>query len=323
MVVPAKTSSWPRPWIAAYRAMHAPFAVFGTARHYRAPLEAGEITVVCVGREARFRRLRSRLFAGRERLESTTARQPLWTPDRAWSDGAALVAVEVHPLFARRFRADGWLICPEFVRWRGWLSEMPPANPGRSVKLDLTRPRRRGYTLEQADGSKRDWDEFRREMLIPYAAMRFEQRVTLPVPLLLRVLEKSGTLLFLRKGSQRVAGQAVLRNSDQLWLAALGVKDGDLALLREGVLAGIYALTLEWARAQGAREIDAGRSPAFARDGLAQYKRKWGMRPTREPFSHLVALRVDRSVAALRNAIEREPFWLQPDGSDELEIYPA
>src|SRR5437764_1992510 len=119
-------------------------------------------------------------------------------------------------------------------------------------------------------------------MLIPYAAMRFEQRETLPVPLLMRVLEKSRTLLFLRKGSQRVAGQAVLRNSDQLWLAALGVKDGDLALLREGVLAGIYALTLEWARAQGAREIDAGRSPAFARDGLAQYKRKWGMRPTRE-----------------------------------------
>ena len=71
-------------------------------------------------------------------------------------------------------------------------------------------------------------------MLIPYATTRFEQVATLPVPLLLRVLEKRGTLLFLCRGSQRVAGQAVLRNRDQLWLAALGVKDGDLALLREG-----------------------------------------------------------------------------------------
>lgn len=303
--------------------MHAPFAALGTARRYRVPLEAGDVTVVCVGREGRFRRLRSRLFAGRERLECTTARQPLWTPHREWSDDAALVAVEVHPLFARRFRADGWLICPEFVRWRGLLCEMPPANPGRSVRLDLARPRRRGYNLEEAAGSKRDWDEFRREMLIPYATTRFEQVATLPVPLLLRVLEKRGTLLFLRRGSQRVAGQAVLRNRDQLWLAALGVKDGDLALLREGVLAGIYALTLEWARAQGARELDAGRSPAFERDGLAQYKRKWGMRPTYEPFSHLVALRVDRSSAALRKAIEREPFWIQRDDSDKVEIYPT
>ena len=47
------------------------------------------------------------------------------------------------------------------------------------------------------------------------------------------------------------------------------------------------------------------------------------MRPTYEPFSHLVALRVDRSSAGLRKAIEREPFWFQRDDSDEVEIYPA
>ena len=70
------------------------------------------------------------------------------------------------------------------------------------------------------------------------------------------------------------------------------------------------------------RHLDAGRSPAFESDGLADYKRKWGMTPVPEPFSHLIAIRVDPSEQALRLAMERHRFWIETD-ADGLELYPS
>ncbi len=320
-IVTAKTSPRANRWIAGYRALHLPFALMGTARRYRVALESDDATVVCVGRQERFRRLLTRVFGGRAQLEQVSPLRPMWNPDWFWPADAAVVAVELHPSVASKFRAAGWLICPEFVRWRGIVSQMPPADPSRSLRLDLRRIRRSGYALEEAAGSERDWDQFKREMLIPYAARRFGEKARIPVPALLRRLETHGHLLFLTKRGERVAGQAVLCRGDELWLAGLGVKDGDLTLLREGAVAGLYALTIEWAREQGVRHIDAGRSPAFKLDGLADYKRKWGMTPMQEPFSHLIAVRTDPAHEAVRLAIAREPFWIESEGAG-LEIYP-
>jgi Acetyltransferase (GNAT) domain len=322
LLVPAKTSSNPAPWIWCYDALHAPFALFCTARRYRVSLEEHELDVVCVGREQRFRFLLSRLFGDTMKLTSSTGRMPLWNPARVCTEGAAaLTAVETHRWFADRFREAGWLICPDSVRWRGSLSEVPPANPSRSVRLDLSRPRRKGYSLEQAQGLPSDWDQFTDEMLIPHAERRFDGGMRLPVPALLRKLRSSGYLLFLIRAGERVAGQAVLCTRDEAWLAAIGVRGGDPALLREGVLAGLYALTIEWAKHRGMRFIDAGRSSAFERGGLAQYKRKWGMTAVCEPFSHPVALRVDPTNMPLRRALERQRFWVE-DEVGELRLHP-
>jgi hypothetical protein len=68
------------------------------------------------------------------------------------------------------------------------------------------------------------------------------------------------------------------------------------------------------------RRFDAGRTHAFERDGLARYKRKWGMSPTRDPLSNLIAVRVDPKNRALQRAIEREPFWIENDRGG-VEVY--
>ena len=238
LMVPAKSSPRSALWIRAYRALHVPFAIVGTARRYRVSLDGVERTVVCVGRQARFRRLLTRVFGSSVELVGVARGLPLWSRDRNWPTDAALVAIELHPSFATRFRNSGWLICPELVRWRGDLSEMPPARPSRSLRIDLRRVEHAGYTLREAVGSKLDWNEFRQEMLVPYAARRFQHKARLPAPALLWKLEKDGKLLFLIKEGRRIAGQAVLCNRDEVRLAALGVRAGDLGSMnRERSLA--------------------------------------------------------------------------------------
>jgi hypothetical protein len=159
-------------------------------------------------------------------------------------------------------------------------------------------------------------------MLIPYALRRFNAQARRPAAGALRHLEMRSKLLFLLQGGRRLAGAVVVCNGDQLWIAVFGVKDGDLTLMRDGAIAGLYALTIEWAKHIGMRDIHAGRTSVFESDGLIHYKRKWGMSPVREPLSHLIAMRVDRSHEALKLALEREPFWIEsePDG---LELYPG
>lgn len=321
-VMPARTSPRAPLWVEGYRALHAPFVALGTARRYLARLEAHEAAVLCVGRPARFRRLLTRVLGGQTQLKEVSPRWPLWDPTRFSSARAALVAVEVHPFVVSRFQAAGWLVCPDRVRWQGSLSAVPPAKPGNSLLDDLRRVRSRGYALQEAAGSRSDWGEFRQRMQIPYANQRFSEEAWLPGPLSKRALERRGKLLFVTEEGRRIAGVAVVCNRDEIWLASLGVRDGNLELVRAGAIAAIYALTISWARGIGMRRIDAGCTSAFEHDGLVQYKRKWGLRPVPEPLSHLVAMLADPSNEALRVAMEREPFWVAR-GEGWLEQYPG
>ena len=319
-VLPARTSPRASLWIAGYRTLHMPFAAVGTARRYRVSLDADDASVVCVGRRQAFRQLLTRVFDGRAQLEEVGPGRPLWNPRRPWPENAALVAVEVHPFFARRFRAAGWLICPERVRWQGPLSEMPPAQPSNSLREDLRRVKARGYTLEVSTGSTHDWTQFEQQMLLPYAQRRFGQEARRPAPGLRREAAKRGKLLFLRHQGRRIAGMYMLCNGSEAWFVALGVSGGDVDLMRDGAIAGLYALGIDWARRIGMRRFDASSTFAFELDGLARYKRKWGMSPVPEPLTPLIAMRVDPTHEALRLAIEREPFWIE-SADRGLEIY--
>lgn len=318
-LVPARTSPRASLWIAAHAALALLFLVAGNACRYRVDLGGLGVRVLCIGRHGLFRALVGRLFDGEGHLESSSRRCMLWKPRRFWPTDTDLVALDVHPWLAARFRAAGWLVCPEFVRWKGTLSRMPPTKPSKSLRSDLQRVAKGGYALE---GSTRlaDWDEFERGMFIPYAVRRFEENAWIPSPGYLRALKGTGTLLFVRKDGQRVGGACVVRYGDEAWVAAIGVKDGSLALMRGGALAAVYALTIEWAKNHGMRRIDFGRTSAFQRDGIARFKRKWGMSPVPDPLSRLVAIRANPAQPAIRRAMEREPFLVETGGA--LRAYP-
>jgi hypothetical protein len=96
---------------------------------------------------------------------------------------------------------------------------------------------------------------------------------------------------------------------DTVWLPVSGVLDGDPVLFRRGASLATLALGIEWARAQGYRRIDAGRTSPFISDGVQRLKRKWGLLPAADPLAHVMAVRAVSADA--RAAFAREPVLVE------------
>lgn len=229
-----------------------------------------------------------------------------------------LLTAEVHPWAADRFRQAAWLIVPHTVRWEGEVGAVPPLRSGR-LAYDLRRLRRLGYTREVAAGSRTDWSEFYHRMVLPTARTRFGAEAYITSRALRRELARRGTLLFVRVGTERVAGLCALEAGETLWVALVGVRDGDPLLLERGASAALYPLSFDWARERRLRRVDWGPSSPFLRDGLHRYKRKWGLAPVLDPLSNLTALHLNPACAALRRAFAYQPVLVDTGGS--LEVY--
>ena len=122
----------------------------------------------------------------------------------------------------------------------------------------------------------------------------------------MRALRREARILFLEQEGRRVAGACVVCRDGVAWVPILGVAGGDVERMRKGALAAAYAMTFEWAKAAGMQRINLGRTGAYGSDGIARYKRKWGLTPEDDPLSPLVAVRVDESRPELRAELERE-----------------
>jgi hypothetical protein len=215
---------------------------------------------------------------------------------------------EVHRWMAPRFQRSGWLIVPEAVRWEGALSQVPPMEPSRSLKDDLRKVRNNGYALTEGT-LPQDWEEFYTEMVEPQSRSRHGAHAWLPSPRLMQELAAAGRLHLVSKDGVRVAGVCSVGQGDKLWLPLMGVRHGDPLLFRRGAGNAALALTYEWARGAGYRQVDVGRTSPFINDGIQQSKRKWGLSPRPDPLAHLVAILPKTEVA--RQAFAMEPVLVE------------
>ena len=314
LLLPTYASRWSPLSVTAHRVLALPLQLRGPMR--RRSVESGgrEITVLEIGRAKVTEPICARLFGGLPPAEHGT-RRSLRDPGAA-AGAAHLVVAEVHRWLAPRFRDAGWIVVPNQVRWEGELADLPPATASHSLKDDLRRVRSRRFALEHA-GAAGDWEEFVARMLVPHGEARFGEDAWLPSPYLLRRFRERGSLHFVVQDGMRVGGLCLLRRGRHVWLPLTGVRDGDPALLRSGVLAAAYALAFEWARREGCTRIDLGRTSPFLRDGVQQYKRKWGLIAVPDPLAHLTAIWTGSDAARL--AFAREPVLAE--GDEGLWLY--
>ena len=313
--MPTYASRWAPATIAAHRGMALPLQLVGQVHRWSVPFGGTTIHLAGIGRKKLIEPLYLRLFG--ELPEPTRGtRRMLWSPALLANIGADMVVAEVHRWMAPRFRRSGWVIVPQAVRWQGELAQMPPAQPQRSLLEDLRKIRQNGFTISQTTALE-DWEEFYTEMVQPQARVRHGATAWLPSRRLMDEFATEGTLHFINQGGVRVAGACSLRRGDTLWLPLSGIRGGDPLLLRQGAGAAVLALTLDWARAAGYHRVDAGRTGPFINDGLHQFKRKWGLSPTRDPLAHVAAVWV--GTAAARQAFARQPVLAEDEAA--LRIY--
>jgi hypothetical protein len=306
LLVPAYGSRWRRAPIAAHRGLSLPMQLTGSLRRHGAG--GGEsVRVAAVGREKLVEPIVERLLGGAP-LAGAEPRRGLWNPASLARLDTDLVVAEVHRWMAPRFRRAGWVIVPSAVRWCGALSQVPGPTPCHSLREDLRKLSKQGFTLTDATSSG-DWDLFATRMVVPQARARFGDHAWIPSPRLLRRFERSAALHFVCQGGRVVAGFCSVACGDTLWLPISGVLDGDPVLFRRGAGLAILALGIEWARARGFRVLDAGRTSPFENDGVHRLKRKWGLRPAVDPLAHVAAVRAGS--AAARAAFAREPVLVE------------
>jgi hypothetical protein len=275
-----------------------------------------DLELLEIGREKLTAAVGTRLF-GELPQPSRQTRRAVWSPAALQRQaGADLVVAEVHRWMADRFRRAGWLIIPQSVRWQGELASIPPRDCSHGLLENMRKTKRQGYAIEQSSSAE-DWEEFYRVMVGPQALARHGATAWVPSPQLMKEFSAVGILHFITQGGTRVAGICTVPRGDTLWLAISGVRHGDPALLRQGAGFAILALTIEWARSQGYQSLDAGRTGPFIRDGLQQFKRRWGMAPVPDPLAHVAAVWV--ASPAARQAFAREPVLVE-DGS-ALRVY--
>ena len=214
---------------------------------------------------------------------------------------------QVHPWTAWWWRRRGWLTVPAFVRYRAAMASIPPSRRSKSLRGNLARSRRNG--LRSRAGGERDWAPAR-EMAGAWARARFGSEAWMPPAHAWTRMRRHGRLIVIGDGARDVGMAIVVRAAGgrEAWFAALGIRDGDRALVRAGVSTALYAAALEEARRWGAPVFDSGRCSLRTDDPIAAYKRRWGLRESADPLSPVYAVRP--LTAAGEQALAAMPLWV-------------
>jgi hypothetical protein len=190
---------------------------------------------------------------------------------------ADLTLAHIDRLSARLYFDDDYLTVPDWVG--AWLPM--PVDLGRlartrnTVADDIRNTRCHWHTSEVAHAAV-DFEMFYDRMYLPYAHNRHGMQAHVHGKYALRRAFRRGGIIRLIRDGSPLAGGLFERNGSTLVLLALGVVNGDVALLKQGAVAALYVHFFDYAREQGCTAIDLRGSRPSLLDGVLRYKRKWG-----------------------------------------------
>jgi len=147
------------------------------------------------------------------------------------------------------------------------------------LKGEVRRIRKSGFTYEvtQSRDSIRD---FYNRMYRPHTLLTYGSEA---VPHSLdRVMGKADQcdLLLVKQGVETIAGELIVYEHDGAHFWCNGVVDGNYDYVQAGALAALYYYRYIYLSEKGYDKVYMGASRAFLKDGVLQYKKKWGMRVT-------------------------------------------
>jgi hypothetical protein len=315
LIIPSYASSWAFASIGLHRAMSLPLQLTGAVRRRSVRTGDDTIQLVSVGREKLVDAIASGIL-GDLPAPAFAGRRGAWELLQNPDSDADLVIAEVHRWMAPLLRRQGWLIVPRSVRWQGDLAMVPPRTPSKSLQANLAKLKKHSFRLVQGTTAQ-DWDEFYATMVEPQARARHGSTAWVASTSFRRKVAARGTLHFIIENGMRVAGICTIACGETLWFPLLGVRQGDAGLLQRGASVAAFALPIEWARQNGYRRIDFGRTGSLVNDGVQQHKRKWGLIPVLDPLSLVTAVRIGS--AAAQRAFAREPVLVETESG--LEVY--
>lgn len=211
---------------------------------------------------------------------------------------------------------DDWLPVPDWVGTRlvAPFDLRAIAHRSHSVADDLRKLRRSGCAAEITRQAG-DLAAFHRDYYLPFVLQRHrEDAMVKSVRRMRRPFRRGGILWVVRHG-ERIAGVLFDLRHRVLDAVALGVRNGDQALVRNGAIAACYAQLLEFAQANGCLAVDLRGSRPSPLDGITRYKRKWGAELyDRIDVVTTTLVHWNRLTPAVMSLLQRLPLIFRDDG---------
>ena len=187
----------------------------------------------------------------------------------------ALVITEVPRSFRLLFRQPMTWYVPCWVH--GELDISSDAESlfrSRSLRSDINKIKNAKLALDVTDDD-RDVFDFYHSMHLPFITQTHGDRaVAVDYELVKRELRRCD-LVFITREEQRLAGALVRYSKRRAELWFLGIRDGNLEYVKQGVIGALYYFPILYLQTKGIQRVDFGPSRAFLRNGVLQYKRKW------------------------------------------------
>jgi len=182
-----------------------------------------------------------------------------------------------------------------------------------SIKSDLSKIRRSGYDYV-VTRDERDFDFFYHEVYLPYGHRVYGGMAFLIPYSDLKQFIPHSELLWVQQDGEPVSGMMLRNDKGVMRAYALGVKGGDGMLAKKGALAALYYFGIDYLRKRGWQRLHLGGTRPFLRDGVLQYKKKWGLQIVDWSSSWFVVAAV-RYTAAVNALFVNNPFFVEREGT--------
>jgi len=193
---------------------------------------------------------------------------------------ADLIFIKIDGFFSRFLIRQGFIIIPELILFMMDISKPLPEilklSKNKSLRENLREMRRQNYSYEMTQDPAK-FEYFYHQMYLPYITKRFEELAFITGFREMERAFKKGQLLLIKRGNDYIAGNILKMDHETVFSVSLGIKDGEIKYLKEGAIIACNYFTILWAKKKGYKWFDIGHSIPFFKDGLFNYKKRWGM----------------------------------------------
>lgn len=151
-------------------------------------------------------------------------------------------------------------------------------NRNRTIKYNMRKILQCGFTYEICN-SETNLGLFYEKMYLPFISIRHDELACIRTYGDMKTELNTGDILFIKMGEKVVAGVMISYRKEIPELKWLGVLDGNLEYMKNGIVSGLFYYGMKYLREKGHREVLLGYSRPFFSDGALKYKRiNWDMK---------------------------------------------
>lgn len=196
---------------------------------------------------------------------------------RSTDHSQALVVIEIPRSLRVLFRRPMSWFVPSWIHGELDISsdDHRIANT-RSLRSDINKIKNSKLSFEVTNDAK-DCYDFYYDMHLPLVTRIYRGGAVVMDYEVIKQEMRRCDLVFIRREEERIGGALIRypkKDKAELWF--LGIKNGDPEYIKYGVTAALYYFSILYLREKGVRRIEFGMSRSFLKDGVLQYKRKWG-----------------------------------------------